>query len=381
MVQETTLDISSEYKKASERLIEAAEKLKLAKTRSEVTRKSNAYTQSSIRLFGLPDVSLATRLFGLQRARFESTNLDDALYANLNMYFRKYNATSVNNEIVSDNLIKVADLVKEYLDCKYGFVLKKAEGIAPLWLKPQDVFRGYEMLLEDIQSNFAGEWNRWKVKIEKTSSAISVNAQDRLIKVGLGRAAMHKKEFTGNVAHELLGHVVRSVNGASISEECRVGLPNYLVFEEGLSMLKEFSVCGYLPDRIVDRYVDVALALGIIDGVQKPRAEILEFVYSRELVRNSLLPASEKMTTEDLAKKVIAHTNRVFRGVNGQKHVGIYTKDIVYLSGFIKASSYIEKKLAKGLSIEQIMDFVDCAKFDPTLPSHLKKVEALTRYS
>jgi hypothetical protein len=140
------------------------------------------------------------------------------------------------------------------------------------------------------------------------------------------------EEARGLLAHELLVHGLRGKNGYQTGDKkLGSGLPEYLDAEEGLGVLYEAAINVRLPDKVYDRYVDIALALGSVDGVQKPRQRLFDISYARQSLR-AHTPDSQQ-PDHALVSKVWAHVDRIYRGGRGDEfgtRQAIFTKDIAY---------------------------------------------------
>ncbi len=120
------------------------------------------------------------------------------------------------------------------------------------------------------------EWSEWQV-VSTDGTSLSVEASDRKIKIASRRESASPKDARALLAHELLVHALRGKNGYKTGDKkLATGLAGYLDAEEGLGVLAEEAVNGQLPDKAYDRYVDIALALGTVDGVQRTRKEMFE---------------------------------------------------------------------------------------------------------
>jgi hypothetical protein len=168
--------------------------------------------------------------------------------------------------------------------------------------------------------------------------------------------------------HEVVIHALRSVRGAEYDDLLRTGLPKYSDGEEGLGTFVEFAMTGVIPDKNPERYIDIALALGTLhEGDKMPRRELLDIVMSRELLKAQ---ASGVVDTEYITQKVQAHVNQIYRGTPGEDIPGVYTRGILYQIGFDTIATYMSDKLAGGMPINKLMEYLLSGKFDPTNSDH-----------
>ena len=241
---------------------------------------------------------------------------------------------------------------------------------------PQDLQELFTKALDWLKDNDDQDWSEWEA-IFNDSTQLSVEATDRKIKIGSRRESASLKDTKGLIAHELLVHALRAKNGYKTGDKkLATGLPGYLDSEEGLGILVEEAVNGELPDKAYDRYVDIALALGTIDGAQRTRRELFQISYARQLVRSQLRgDGKEKLAT--LAPRVWGHIDRIYRGGRGDTlgtRQAIFTKDIAYYVGYKQMAEYISRQLSNGKSAKEVFAYLSQAKFDPTNSKHIKRL-------
>lgn len=304
---------------------------------------SERFTKASSELFGIPDTETAQVLWENQHA-------------------------GVKYEI-DPRLERAAEYVKDYMLTKYGSLYDRVEaGLHSSALNPIEVGNRFEHAVEILAEEHNEAWAEWTVDRNEEKDSLSVVAPQKRIIVGQRRANMPASEARGLFSHEVLVHALRSVNGASLSKGLEIGLSGYVEAEEGIGVYVEYAVSGKMQDSIVDKYIDIAYALGQIDGKQHTRAELLDHATARATARNET--ATVKKTPEDIKKDVFRHVNRIYRGSLGNEHVGIFTKDIVYYNGFLHMGNYIAERLEAGEPIEAVMEYIMQGKFDPTNESH-----------
>jgi hypothetical protein len=156
------------------------------------------------------------------------------------------------------------------------------------------------------------------------------------------------------------------------------GLPGYLDFEEGLGVFFEYLATGLVPDKTMDRYVDIALATGAINGLTLSRDELIKIGISREAARASARHQPEQDEAK-MRKSVVAHVNRLFRGGSGRPVLDqngaiiaqpVFNKDLVYYEGFVKVRDFVTRQLSAGISASELLDYLLSGKFDATSPEH-----------
>jgi hypothetical protein len=227
-----------------------------------------------------------------------------------------------------------------------------------------------------LKDNDDPEWAEWEA-VAKDGTSLSVDASNRKIKIATRRESATIQDTRGLIAHELLVHALRAKNGYKTGDKkLATGLPGYLVAEEGLGVLAEEAVNGELPDKPYDRYVDIALALGVVDGVQKTRKEMFQISYALQLVRAQLRGDNES-TIATLEPRVWGHIDRIYRGGKGDElgtRQAIFTKDIAYCVGYKQMAKYVTQQLDSGKTAAQIFNYLSQAKIDPTNSHHIERL-------
>lgn len=311
---------------------------------------SDRYTQATSEIYGTPEASMARKLWDGQEHG---------------------EAISMGPEVEL-----VAGQLKDYLERTYASVYEVLERDLPeAPLSAAEIADRFEAALALLASDYDEAWAEWSIDRNEEKDSLSISGAEKTIIVGMHRARMKPENLRGLFSHELLVHALRSVNGWKSSDELGKGLSGYLDLEEGLGTFVEYAINGEVSQKNVDRYVDISYALGQIDGVQHSRAELLEHAMRRANKRNEA--TGSKTDPEDIEKEVYAHVNRIYRGSLGDEHIGIYTKDMMYLKGFLDIAEYIASEVESGKSIDQVMEYVMLGKFDPTNQAHANYVATI----
>jgi len=130
------------------------------------------------------------------------------------------------------------------------------------------------------------------------------------------------KQIDRLIAHEIYGHVLRSVCGNMQPYKMfSVGFAKYEATEEGLALYKEKKIGG-MTKRILKGYAGRVLAV------------------------HFALNSSFRNTYDELIKyfskdKAWQMTLRAKRGLSNTKEPGAFTKDYVYLKGYIDVKRYM----------------------------------------
>ena len=344
---------------------------------------ASRFTEASIELYGAPEKKEATSL--LREEYNLLNNLKDA--NGVSQGIVNYLITTYEKIIPTDaEAVEVSNKDAERMAIeKYGQAITgKYQQLFNLVDESEsedfDAAKLKELFitsLEWLKDNDDKEWEEWKI-VEVDGTTVSVNASKKEIKLPSRREAASKQDARGLIAHELLVHALRAKNGYKTGvNELATGVAGYLDAEEGLGILAEDAVNGELPEKAYDRYLDIALALGTIDGVQISRKELFKISLARQTVRAQIKGTFEETQLPSMEKRVWTHIDRIYRGgtgdANGVKQA-IFTKDIAYYVGYKKMAEYITAKLASGDSVETIFNFLSQGKFDPNNDKHLEKL-------
>lgn len=333
---------------------------------------SNRYTKASRELHGEPEEDYAKKLVVAQATSIlEESNgrLADEYRKLLKSFSIETSDSKPEREFEH-----AAAEVEKYLIHEYGSVFAAlTEGLNDdEAVSAEEIYKRFSHGLDELRKIDDG-WNEWTVVRNDERDQLSVAAGEKKISVGMRRAPISGKKLRGLFSHEVLVHALRGKNGGKVSQELATGLPGYLDAEEGLGVFFEYATTGEVPEKNLDRYTDIALALGQIDGRMHSRKELLEYAMVRERLRNEKR-TKDKKTDEAIKADVYAHANRIFRGTRGDKYIGVFTKDVSYHKGFMLQGQYIESRLNDGESIGEIMEFLLQGKFDPTNERHLAVV-------
>lgn len=240
---------------------------------------------------------------------------------------------------------------------------------------PEELQRLFSELIE-LRRSTDERWDGWTAELTPDKDTVSVLATDKVVSIGENRANATLEEAIGLVAHELGVHAQRSINGKEISEKLSKGLSGYIDIEESLGIFAELLVTGKMPAKAEDRYVDIALAMGVIPGIQLSRTELIDFSLNRSLARIEISGGdiTPELVKQEL-KKSKTHVNRIFRGGDGQDSEvpAVFTKDAIYYPAVLE--DYMARQIQEGKSPEEILGYLLQGKFDPTNPSHVAYLE------
>jgi len=329
------------------------------------------FTHLSAQLYGKPDAATLHNLIKSELA--DLRELQDKVHpANIPDWERVievYSALLTDDARMpeTDHSLAAAAMC-EHLQTHYKKVFKVVKSrrklIDPLQLKKIFVRAIKQLAKAD------SDWKKWQVVLVDTS-IVSVDGDKKTIRIGSRRSKLERVELAPLLAHELLVHAQRCINAQKIDDEIlRSPLAGYEQAEEGLGVYVEWIFSGTLPQKMKDRYIDIALALGMNKKFGRfKRTELFEFALQRAQVRASA--NEENITPAQLMKKVWTHVDRIFRGTPGDDSEGVFTRDTVYYAGFIKMRRYISRQYRAGRSAPRIWRYLSAAKFDPTNHIHV----------
>lgn len=361
-------------------MVMSAQRLVNAYTDEQKSLWSDRFTQATSELYGQPDIEVA-RTVGSERAcaliaDAEAAQIDTVLIDRYKEMITGFGLNESESTVERQDFSETATVVGEYMKDHYSDVfdaLQLEEGQVAIDMAQftEAVERGFDALAK----NHDEDWKDWSVEKSADTSTLTTYAKGQKLRVGMQHTPLSAKKAKGLFAHEILVHGLRGMNGKKLSDQAQKGFVGYLEAEEGLGIFTEYSVTGNLP-KSAGKYVDIALALGLIDGQKHTRQEMIEFVSTRMLIENEL-KTDDKQSDESVMNIALKHVNRIYRGTLGNEHVGVFTKDIAYYDGFIKMGGYITESLERGVPIEEVMDYTMQAKFDPTNPRHAAEIERL----
>ncbi len=361
-------------------LLSAAYHLQRAWTAPEKVFWSAQFTKTSVQLFGRPLSGETAKVARDELRKFEAIaaefpNHTDFFAPMLGAYEslctrKTYSSGSIETRYQA-LMLELKDVMME----RYSEVFHCFDAYAPHTLLSADhLLKAFTDGLAVLQRSDAG-WDDWRI-VQDKSAKLWVDPHRRRIIIGKNRQPVPATEVRGLFAHEVLVHALRAKEGQRRTSELMVGLPDYMAAEEGLGVLIESAVNGGIADKIKDRYIDIALALGGKFRRPYSRSEMFNFCFVRSVTRS--LAHGDDPDLDELEVMTWEHVNRIYRGSLGNRYVGVFTKDVTYYKGFVKMANYLERQKAKtGLS--SALDYVMQGKFDPTNATHRQTIERCNR--
>lgn len=333
-------------------------------------------TSRSIALFGRPMGNEVSRLAAkelqvIEKVAAQYGGNQEFFAPTIKAYQSLIKKRALSSKNVEDRYATVMSDIKAYFLSTYADVFACFDRYAAdASVSPVELIKPFSAALERLALRDEA-WKKWSV-VHDDCAKLYVDVFHRRIVIGRHRAPLAIQDLKGLFAHEVLVHAQRAMQGEKKSKKLSVGLPGYLVAEEGLGVLVESAINGQISNKVKDRYIDIALALG--DTMRRPlsRQELYEVCYVREVARSV---AYQRDTSLDrIEKEVWEHVNRIYRGSLGNKYIAVFTKDVAYYKGFVRMARYI-KRNAKEKSMNDLFTFLLSGKFDPNIPEHVQQIK------
>lgn len=365
----------TENRYAHEYLLLIAQRLQDVDNAADKQLWSQRYTEASIGVYGEPDMTEVSALAQMELANLEDIESQIGNHKHLlEPLIEEYQSLAQacpskhKSQSLEERYGKVMQYVRKYFLTKYVHVFSVFDDIDDdEMLEPARLKVLYTRAL-DILERDDPAWEEWSV-VWYESASLSVDVMNKNINVGRYRAAMPGSEVRGLFAHEVLVHAHRAVNGGKLDRNLAIGLPGYLDAEEGFGVLVESAINGRVSNKVKDRYIDIALALGNYRKNPMNRRELFAIAYARAVVREAA-NGNGDIDYEQLKRVVWEHVNRIYRGTLGNHYVGVFTKDIAYYKGFCQISTYMQKQLSRGIRLEKILAYILRGKFNPSRSTH-----------
>lgn len=343
--------------------------LKIQEAKTDIEQKiwSQRFTEMSIRIFGRPDPDEAVAVASEDLQTFASIRqrhgIDPATVAPaFNAYERIVNGVTAAPRL---HYIALLANIKAYLTGRFNSVYAVlAKYNDNDIMDTQTIRRCYGDMLAQL-ADHDPMWRQWSVVASK-STQMAVSPGRKEIHVGTYLPPLPVRRVKSLFTHEVLVHAQRSVRGSVYGRQLAYGLPGYVSAEEGLGVLMEAAIEGKMPYRAGDRYVDIALALGLHGQPPVNRLQLFPIVYARTLLRR--LDDGSPTDTKLITRASWQHVNRIYRGTLGNEIVGVFTKDVIYYRGYREMADHLSRY--KESDLRQAINFALSGKMNPNDPVH-----------
>jgi hypothetical protein len=297
---------------------------------------ADRFTEASVELYGEPEKEESTRLLRseydfLSKLQGQKGVSQQHVSFLLDAYkpMLVYEALNTTDERAVEQEKEAIQEYGEAIFAKYKPLFDLVDESKKNEFTATDLRILFDTALKWLEENDDADWAEWSV-VDTDGISLSVEASSRKIKIASRRESATAKDARGLIAHELLVHALRGKNGYKTGDrKLATGLAGYLDAEEGLAILAEEAVNGELPEKAYDRYVDIALALGSVDGIQRTRKEVFDISFARQLVRAQVKGALKEDDIPSLERRVWGHVDRIYRGGPGDSlgnRQAIFTK-------------------------------------------------------
>ena len=345
---------------------------------------ADRFTQATKELFGEPDKVESARLLGNEYRFLNTLHGNEAVsqqYVDFLLSTYGYIISESGISLVEeDNDEQEKEAIQKYGDAmleKYNPLFDLIDESGKTEFSPKDLKELFDDAIVWLKDNEDSDWGEWAT-IYTDNTFLAVDVRNRVIKIGSRREVATAIDAKGLIAHELLVHALRGKNGYKTDDkELATGLADRGIAEEGLGILVEEAINGDLPDKAYDRYLDIAIALGSIDGIQRTRQETFDISFARQLIREQFRGTFNEADIPSLKRRVWGHIDRIYRGGPGDSldtRQAIYTKDIIYYVGYKQMSKYVTEQLTSNRKPSEVLEYLSRGKFDPTKPEHVERL-------
>jgi hypothetical protein len=220
--------------------------------------------------------------------------------------------------------------------------------------------------------------SHWQVSTSSSARRFTVLPRSRRIRVPHDRILRQRRserkvterKLEGLIAHEVLTHALRAERGAKSGLRLlSVGLPGYLLGEEGIATYREQQVTGAIDYQSQDIYFTIGLAyqldLMYVDVPQlRSMREVFTILHDYLTVRYGVGDRMATKTALNLCRQVFV------TGPWQEEYPMVLTKGLVYLRGAIRISRFLEQ-------YPDYEQWFDVGKFDPANAVHREALAEL----
>lgn len=229
--------------------------------------------------------------------------------------------------------------------------------------KGQSVFTTVEAadIVNNILMGEFADQTSWKAVVEKNRTLVSVSTSDKIIKFPAKRSAgdFTRKSLKRIILHELGAHSMRAISlEHSPYQYLNFGLPDYVLFEEGMAIAIEQALSKKYSKSGQIHYINVGLA----SLYGKNFREVFEIQKRLQLLINGL-------NEEGCFNSV----QRAFRGTGEL----VNNKDMAYYNGSVEAWKYIKKNIDSPYFLDNIFNSGKTNLFDKRQEQALRTLEII----
>ncbi|MBI4121781.1 MAG: DUF1704 domain-containing protein, partial [Parcubacteria group bacterium] len=169
----------------------------------------------------------------------------------------------------------------------------------------------------------------WKIRLDEQNlnAFVHINQEKKELVLPT-RRTLTQRHLEALVRHEVGVHIRRSVNAQKTKLQLlTIGLDHYLRGEEGLAKYEEMRT---LPSSF-----EIYLGTGLIKGVDGRKRDFRE---TYEFFKQYYLASQfhhDEVSAQQAADESWTRTEKFFRGTTGQSAGICFTKDLMYLEGYL----------------------------------------------
>lgn len=210
----------------------------------------------------------------------------------------------------------------------FGTVQPRHVQAAKAWLDLEEEEVEKTVSADEAVQRLLAELNKlgtgWSANVNSNINArVSVNALRKQLNVRAGEF-FSEKDIQKLIVHEIKTHALRSIRGSEQDLDIlEAGTARYLETEEGLAVFHEHEA-GLLSNKS-KKYIALKV-MAIYWAMKEPFSAVYQHLL-------------EYLTPE----KAFHTTFRVKRGLSDTSEPGAFSKDLIYMAGYLKISSLSEQ--------------------------------------
>lgn len=263
---------------------------------------------------------------------------------------------------------------------KYGEAIDKAipEEERDRLFSMHEAVERLELFVSEVKdTDDSVNWSTVEIRYDENSASFSVKPKEdgqigAVLIVPGGRSDVTGDTLRGLISHELLWHAARRANSsASTDERVKQSKMQSVSFEEGGAVSSEIAFNKTMDPRFVDRYVDIAIASGQVDGKMRSRVEMLNFALERASIRKGV---SIDDLSESERKDVSTHIDRMYRGGIGDGNpetATVFLKDADYYSGTVRFLKWW-RDMRETMDPKSVYELARQGRIDFAIPENLE---------
>lgn len=327
--------------------------------------------ESMAEVYNLPNPDIAKSLMADEAAAHpEIANLYAEHLDHVNLFIKSEVDVSLEAKH-PETLAQIRDVILD----RYGAAFDEFVPLDDHIYNMQEIAEMLPQLLERLKKDHPEiAWDRLTLDFKKDGTIFSTTSKTEgtALNVPMKGQPLNANKLRGMLSHELLWHAVRGANGAATGDELQAkGMPGYVPFEEGGAVVSELAVSGEKDRLFTDRYHDIAIAAGLIDGRRRTRQDMFKLASAREAIRSGV---EVNALSETQLTEMNNHVDRMFRGGPGVDDVEttvLFPKDVEYFAGAVPFAEWWESGIKAGKKPDELYTLCLRGKNDLRQQSHV----------